>query len=111
VVFRPGEVPPAAVAAGRVTSAGTRCLRSRRDRRPLTVALTAKEPGTPEPKVLRQALFTWAFHPVARDTDPPPEIAPALEWADRASRPVSALEDAAAVRAALGVRDAVLTGG
>jgi hypothetical protein len=32
--------------------------------------LTAKEPGTPEAKVLRQALFAWAFNPATRDTNP-----------------------------------------
>jgi len=43
--------------------------------------------------VLRQALFAWAFNPATRDTDPPPEIAAALDWAERASLPVADLED------------------
>jgi hypothetical protein len=42
-------------------------------------ALTAKEPGAPEPKVLRQALFAWAFNPATRDTSPPSKIAAALD--------------------------------
>jgi hypothetical protein len=39
--------------------------------------------------VLRQALLGWAFNPATRDTDPPLEVAAALDWAERASLPVS----------------------
>ena len=53
----------------------------------VTVALTAKEKGAPEPRVLRRALFAWAFNPATRETDPPREIALALGWAARASLP------------------------
>ena len=76
----------------------------------VTIALTAKEPGAPEPKVLRQALFAWAFNPATRDTDPPPEIAAALDWAERASLPVAELEDTATVRLALAACARTLTG-
>ena len=38
----------------------------------VTIVLTTREPGAPEGKVLRQALFGWAFNPATRDTDPPP---------------------------------------
>jgi integrase len=76
----------------------------------VTIALTTKEPGTPEGKVLRQALFAWAFNPATRDTDPPPEIAAALDWAERASLPVAELEDTATVRLALGACARNLTG-
>jgi len=41
-------------------------------------------------KVLRQALFAWAFNPATRDTAPPPKIADALDWAERASLPGTA---------------------
>jgi hypothetical protein len=41
----------------------------------LTIALTTKDPGAPEPRVLRQALFAGAFNPATRDIDAPPEIA------------------------------------
>jgi integrase len=68
----------------------------------VTVALSAKEPGAPEGKVLRQALFSWAFNPATRDSDPPEKIADALDWAERASLPVAELEDTATVRLALG---------
>jgi hypothetical protein len=43
----------------------------------VTVALATKEPGAPEPTVLRQALFAWAFNPATRDITPPPHIAAA----------------------------------
>jgi hypothetical protein len=75
-----------------------------------TVALSAKEPGAPEGKVLRQALFAWAFNPATRQLDRPPEIADALGWADRASLPVAQLEDTATVRLALAACARTLTG-
>jgi integrase len=76
----------------------------------VTIALTIKEPGAPEPRVLRQALFSWAFNPATRDSDPPPEIAAALDWAERASLPVAGLEDTATVRLALAACAKTLTG-
>jgi integrase len=76
----------------------------------VSIALSAKEPSAPEGKVLRQALFAWAFNPATRDTDPPPEIAAALDWAERASLPVADLEDTATVRLALGACARNLTG-
>jgi hypothetical protein len=76
----------------------------------VTIALTTKEPGAPEGKVLRQALFAWAFNPATRDTDPPPKIADALDWAERASLPVAELEDTATVRLALAACARNLTG-
>jgi hypothetical protein len=76
----------------------------------VTDALTTKEPGAPEPRVLRQALFAWAFNPATRDTDPPPEIAAALDWAERASLSVADLEDTATARLALTACARNLTG-
>jgi integrase len=76
----------------------------------VTVALTAKEKGAPEPRVLRRALFAWAFNPATRQQDPPREIALALGWAARASLPLSALDDPAVVRVALGACAKTLTG-
>ena len=76
----------------------------------MTIALSGKEPGAPEPKVLRQALFAWAFNPATRDSDPPEKIADALDWAERASLPVAELEDTATVRLALGACAKTLTG-
>jgi hypothetical protein len=76
----------------------------------VTIALAAKEPGAPDPKVLRQALFSWAFNPATRGITPPPEIAAALDWAGRASLPVTGLEDAATVRLALAACAMTLAG-
>jgi integrase len=76
----------------------------------VTIALTAKERSAPEAKVLRRALFGWAFNPATRDLDPPPEITAALDWAARASLPVTALEDTATVRLALAACAKTLTG-
>jgi integrase len=76
----------------------------------VTIALTAKEPGTPEPKVLRQALFGWAFNPATRDLDPPAKITADLDWAERASLPVAELEDTATVRLALAACARTLAG-
>jgi hypothetical protein len=47
----------------------------------VTIALSKKEPGAPDPKVLRQALFAWAFNPPPatsprRPTSPPPSTGP-----------------------------------
>jgi integrase len=76
----------------------------------VTIALMAKEPGPPEPAVLRQALFSWAFNSATHHTDPPPAIAAALDWAARASLPVAALEDTVTVRVALGACARTLAG-
>jgi hypothetical protein len=76
----------------------------------VTIALTAKEKGAPEARVLRRALFAWAFNPATRQTDPPREIALALGGAARASLPVAALDDPATVRVALGACAKTLTG-
>jgi integrase len=76
----------------------------------VTIALSKKEPGAPEPSVLRQALFSWAFNPATRSITPPPQIAAALDWAERASLPVAYLEDTANVRLALGACATTLAG-
>ena len=76
----------------------------------VTIALTAKEKGAPEGRVLRQALFGWAFNPATREQVPPREIAAALSWVARASLPVAALDDPATVRLALGACARTLAG-
>jgi integrase len=76
----------------------------------VTIALTTQKPGGPEPRVLRQALFAWAFNPATRQLHPPPEIADALGWAERASLPVADLEDTAIMRLALAACAKTLTG-
>jgi integrase len=67
----------------------------------VTIALAAKEPGPPEPLVLRRALFGWAFNPATRGQVPPPEIAAALDRAGRASLSVAGLGSPATVRLGL----------
>ena len=76
----------------------------------VTIALTSKEPGAPEPKVLRQALFGWAFNPATRAKSrrrrsPPP-------WTGPNAPPCRSptLEDTAAVRLALAACARTLTG-
>lgn len=76
----------------------------------LTTALTGKEPGAPEGKILRQALLGWAFNPSTRDQEPPDAIQAALEWAARAALPVTALDNPATVRRALAACATTLTG-
>lgn len=76
----------------------------------VTIALSKKEPGAPDPKVLRQALFACAFNPATRNITPPPRIAAALDWAERASLPVTDLEDTATARLALGACAATMAG-
>src|SRR5262249_40452090 len=76
----------------------------------VTVAPSVRERGAPEARVLRRALFAWAFNPAPREADPPREIALALGWAARASLPLSALDDPATVRLALGACAKTLTG-
>ncbi len=76
----------------------------------VTVALSARERGEPQGKVLRQALFGWAFNPATRGTSPPAKIDGALDWAGRASLPVADLEDTANVRLALGACASTLAG-
>ena len=76
----------------------------------MTVALARNERGAPEAKVLRQALFAWAFNPATRGQVPPAETAAALEWAAGASLPLAALEDTTTVRVALGACAKTLTG-
>ena len=76
----------------------------------VTIALATNGQGAPEPKVLRQALFAWAFNPATRDTSPPPRIAVALDWAAGASLPISELEETATVRLALAACAKTLAG-
>jgi integrase len=76
----------------------------------VTIALTASERGAPEAKILRRALFGWAFNPATRDLPTPPEIAAALDWAASASLPVADLEDTATVRLALAACARTLAG-
>jgi integrase len=68
----------------------------------VTLALTIRRRGGPDPKTLRRALFAWAFNPGTRCLTPPDCITAALEWIAAASQPVAALDDPDVLRAVLG---------
>lgn len=78
-------------------------------RRGIAEALTTATPlllqnkrGRPDAKLIRSALFRWAFNSQRRSTaDRPPNVADALAWIERNSMPVSALADAQVLRAVL----------
>lgn len=68
----------------------------------VTLALLDERPGRPADGLLRKALRTWAFVlPGPADRELPTEIANALHWVAKASRPLSDLADAAVARAVL----------
>jgi hypothetical protein len=67
----------------------------------ITPALITNISGAPENKLLRRALYRWAFNPNTWDRKVPPEEAAALAWIARASLPVARLRDTDYVRAGL----------
>ncbi|WP_030339226.1 tyrosine-type recombinase/integrase [Streptomyces sp. NRRL S-1022] len=68
----------------------------------VTMALLDDRPGQPPEELIRKALRNWAFVlPGPGDRELPSEIANALHWVAKASRPLSDLGDAAIGRAVL----------
>jgi hypothetical protein len=67
----------------------------------ITLALTAPRRNAPDPGLLRQALFNYAFNAAATRQPAPAGISTALDWMSKASLPVAALEDPDTVRAVL----------
>lgn len=67
----------------------------------VTVAMVTTTRGAPEPDVLRQALFKWAFNPGSRGKTPPPEVVSSLSWIAAASVPVVSMREPAMIRRAL----------
>ncbi|MBB0245280.1 tyrosine-type recombinase/integrase [Streptomyces alkaliphilus] len=67
----------------------------------ITPALVTTTVGRPEPKVLRRALYGWAYNLLRWEQEPPGEVAEALRWIATHSLPVSAMEDARNMRLAL----------
>ncbi|MET8953837.1 tyrosine-type recombinase/integrase [Streptomyces sp. NPDC004533] len=68
----------------------------------VTVALLDERPGRPTDELLRKALRNWAYVlPSPDDRELPSDIADALHWVAKASRPLSDLADAAIGRAVL----------
>ncbi|MGW3363689.1 tyrosine-type recombinase/integrase [Streptosporangium canum] len=73
-------------------------------------ALTRDLPGKPEVSVLRTALRHYALPPNARDKARPVEISKALRWLDKASVPLTDLQEAKTVRAGLDALALLLNG-
>ncbi|MEV0419999.1 tyrosine-type recombinase/integrase [Streptosporangium canum] len=73
-------------------------------------ALTRDLPGKPEVSVLRTALRHYALPPNARDKARPVEISKALRWLDKASVPLTDLQEAKTVRVGLDALALLLNG-
>lgn len=67
----------------------------------VTAMMVASERGKPDPRVLRKALTGWALNTNRRAADKPRDIDNALRWLRSNTRPVSYLDDIAALRIAL----------
>jgi hypothetical protein len=68
----------------------------------VTPVLVTDVRGKPDSDALRHALWSWTFNPAYDDQDPPDDIARCLDWLERASLPMSELqEDLRHIRAAL----------
>ncbi|WP_405577879.1 tyrosine-type recombinase/integrase [Streptomyces sp. NBC_01190] len=67
----------------------------------ITPALVQMKPAYPDARVLRRALYSWAFNKNAWAVDPPDEWQAALTWIERASLPLSELEDPDVLRRGL----------
>ncbi|MFI2077941.1 tyrosine-type recombinase/integrase [Streptomyces triculaminicus] len=77
----------------------------------VTPALTDSASAGPDPRVLRRALYSWAFNKNAWTQEPPGEWRTALEWAERHSLPVMALDDPIVLRRGLDALTLKLDGG
>ncbi|MCX9191962.1 site-specific integrase [Carbonactinospora thermoautotrophica] len=68
----------------------------------VTPALVKHTRGQPDSKLLRRALYGWAFNPKARqESEPPKEVAQALAWISKASVALVDLNERETVRKAL----------
>ncbi|MEV4937344.1 hypothetical protein [Streptomyces zaomyceticus] len=67
----------------------------------ITPALVRREARYSEPRVLRRALYSWAFDKRAWESEPSAEWQHALDWMQRHSLPVSELMEPDVVRRAL----------
>lgn len=66
----------------------------------LTPALVKTTAGRPAPRVLRRALYGWAYNKSRWGQEPPTEVAEALRWVEKNSVAISALEDPGTLRTA-----------
>jgi hypothetical protein len=68
----------------------------------VTPALLADVDGAPKPDMMRRALYLWAFNAAKRKAgDPPDDLVRAVQWIERNTLPVAALQDATVIRRAL----------
>ncbi|MFG2128350.1 site-specific integrase [Streptomyces sp. NPDC048751] len=67
----------------------------------ITPALLKTRAGMPDARLLRRALYGWAYNRNRWDETPPEDVERALRWVAKNSIPISALEDPASVRLAL----------
>ncbi|MEU5328755.1 site-specific integrase [Streptomyces parvus] len=67
----------------------------------ITPALVRREARYSEPRVLRRALYSWAFNKRAWESEPSAEWQHALDWMQRHSLPVSELMEPDVMRRAL----------
>ncbi|MET7701332.1 site-specific integrase [Streptomyces sp. NPDC005485] len=67
----------------------------------ITPALVKTEVGRPDSRILRRALYSWAYNKSAWEEEPGPEWRKALDWLERHSVQIADLEDAQVLRKAL----------
>ncbi|MFE7167177.1 tyrosine recombinase XerC [Streptomyces sp. NPDC057616] len=76
----------------------------------ITPALVKSTAGQPSPRLLRTALYGWAYNKSRWDEEHPDDVVNALRWLEKNSLPVSALEDPATLRRALDALSTLLNG-
>ncbi|MET8074888.1 site-specific integrase [Streptomyces sp. NPDC005303] len=76
----------------------------------ITPALVKTTVGQPPLRVLRKALYGWAYNKSRWDQDHPDDVVSALHWLEKNSLPVSDLEDPATLRLALDAVSTLLDG-
>ncbi|MGP4112285.1 tyrosine-type recombinase/integrase [Streptomyces sp. 4N509B] len=67
----------------------------------ITPALVKAEAGGPDPRVLRRALYSWAYNKNRWQEEPPAQWAKALTWVEKHSLSMAELEDPPTLRRAL----------
>ncbi|MFF4220017.1 tyrosine-type recombinase/integrase [Streptomyces nondiastaticus] len=67
----------------------------------ITPALVKPGSSYPDHRVLRRALYSWAFNKRAWENEPSEEWRQAIRWIEQRSLPIGSLEDPAVVRQAL----------
>lgn len=77
----------------------------------ITPALTHPGVAFSEPRVLRRALYSWAFNKKAWESKPSEEWLRALDWMKRNSLPIGSLSEAMVLRRALDAMGRKLDGG